>query len=183
MVVDVVLIHRSLGLETGKFFLSSSSSSSDSDGKKRSKLDALGFKLLARAEQGEAPVTAWIISAGCITSGISSFEAEGVARGAGSPWGLVSSRVGFADRVPRTRDAVRALWARLLAFDIEHRAGHEACATDVVPVEGTEDLDGDVADAERYGIARGDDPLTEVDFGGLGEIPRPTFISQYLAPE
>ncbi|GAB2213563.1 hypothetical protein Droror1_Dr00017873, partial [Drosera rotundifolia] len=65
---------------------------------------------------------------------------------------------------------------------MECRARHEACAVDVLPVEDVEDLGDDVSDTDRFGIARGDDPLDEVDIGGLDGTPRPTFISQYLAP-
>ncbi|GAB2231081.1 hypothetical protein Droror1_Dr00027368 [Drosera rotundifolia] len=71
----------------------------------------------------------------------------------------------------------------LLAFDMEHRARHVAYAADVLPVEDVEDLGGDATDAGRYGIARGDDPLDEVDIGGMDETTRPTFISQHLAPK
>ncbi|GAB2231131.1 hypothetical protein Droror1_Dr00027419 [Drosera rotundifolia] len=78
---------------------------------------------------------------------------------------------------------MHALRAKLLAFDMEYRARHEVYAADVLPVEDAEDLGGDAADAERYGIACGDDLLDEVDIGGLDETPCPIFISQYLAPE
>ncbi|GAB2212435.1 hypothetical protein Droror1_Dr00020401 [Drosera rotundifolia] len=83
----------------------------------------------------------------------------------------------------RAQKAMHALRAKLFAFDMEHRALHEACAGDVLPVEDAEDLGGNATDVERYGISHGDDLLDEVDIVGLDETPHPTFISQYLAPE
>ncbi|GAB2210970.1 hypothetical protein Droror1_Dr00016260, partial [Drosera rotundifolia] len=72
---------------------------------------------------------------------------------------------------------MRALRARLLAFGMEHRAWHEACVADVLPMEDVEDLVGETADAERYGIAWGDDPLDKVDIGVPSTLSAATSIS------
>ncbi|GAB2217264.1 hypothetical protein Droror1_Dr00000436, partial [Drosera rotundifolia] len=69
----------------------------------------------------------------------------------------------------------------LLAFDTEHKTRHEACAADVFPMKDAKDLGGDAADAKRYGITRGDDPLDEIDIGEMDGTTRPTLINQYLA--
>ncbi|GAB2232979.1 hypothetical protein Droror1_Dr00002192 [Drosera rotundifolia] len=53
----------------------------------------------------------------------------------------------------RTQDAMNALRARLLAFDLEHRARFKSCTADVLPEEETKDLRSDIIDTERYGIS------------------------------
>ncbi|GAB2236062.1 hypothetical protein Droror1_Dr00027793, partial [Drosera rotundifolia] len=83
----------------------------------------------------------------------------------------------------RMQDAMGTLWARLLAFYMEHRARHEVCGADVLPDEDAKNSRSDVAEIEQYGIAQNEDQLDEVNIRGLNETPRPTFISQYLAPE
>lgn len=66
---------------------------------------------------------------------------------------------------------------------MKHRVRHETCIADVLSEEDAKDLGGDAMELERYGIARTDDPLDEVDIGGSTDSSRPTFISQYLALE
>ncbi|GAB2216004.1 hypothetical protein Droror1_Dr00023771 [Drosera rotundifolia] len=83
----------------------------------------------------------------------------------------------------KVQEVVRALRAKLLAFDMEHRAPHEACVADVLPIKGTEDLGQDAMESDQFGNAQRDDPLDEVNIGDLDETPRPTFLSRYLAPE
>ncbi|GAB2216807.1 hypothetical protein Droror1_Dr00024587, partial [Drosera rotundifolia] len=60
---------------------------------------------------------------------------------------------------------------------------YESCTVAVLTEEEDKDYGGDVVDTERYEIARGEDPLDELDIGEWVETPRPTFISHNLAPE
>ncbi|GAB2220676.1 hypothetical protein Droror1_Dr00008341, partial [Drosera rotundifolia] len=70
-----------------------------------------------------------------------------------------------------------------MAFDLERRIRYESCTVNVLTEEKAEGFRNDVADAERYGIAWGEDQLDEVDIGESAGTPRLTFISHNLAPE
>ncbi|GAB2209783.1 hypothetical protein Droror1_Dr00027008, partial [Drosera rotundifolia] len=82
----------------------------------------------------------------------------------------------------RTRNAVNCLQVRLMAFDLERRMRYESCTAGVLTEEEANDFGGDMVDTERYGIARGEDLLDEVDIGELAGTPRSSFISHNLAP-
>ncbi|GAB2225782.1 hypothetical protein Droror1_Dr00021548, partial [Drosera rotundifolia] len=83
----------------------------------------------------------------------------------------------------RTRNALNDLRARLMAFDLERRMQHESCTADVLKEEEAEGFSDEAVESERYGIARGEDQLDEVDIGGSTEAFRPTFVSHNLTPE
>ncbi|GAB2209733.1 hypothetical protein Drorol1_Dr00026956, partial [Drosera rotundifolia] len=82
----------------------------------------------------------------------------------------------------KTQNAVSVLQAKQLAFDLECRMRYESCTADVLTEEEAKNFRSDVPDVERYGIARSEDQLVEVDIGGTVETPCPTFISHNLAP-
>ncbi|GAB2253909.1 hypothetical protein Droror1_Dr00021718 [Drosera rotundifolia] len=83
----------------------------------------------------------------------------------------------------RTRNAVNDLWARLMAYNLEQRMWHESCTANVLTEEEAEGFSEEAVKSERYGIARGEDQLDEVDIRGSAEASRPTFVSHNLTPE
>ncbi|GAB2230829.1 hypothetical protein Droror1_Dr00015123, partial [Drosera rotundifolia] len=65
----------------------------------------------------------------------------------------------------RTHNAVNDLRVKLMAYDLERRILHESCTADVVTEEEDEGFSNEAVESERYGIARGEDQLDEVDIG------------------
>ncbi|GAB2211987.1 hypothetical protein Droror1_Dr00025327 [Drosera rotundifolia] len=60
---------------------------------------------------------------------------------------------------------------------------YKSCTADVLTKEEDKDSGDYVVGIERYRIARGEDPLDEVDIGESAGAPRLTFISHNLAPK
>ncbi|GAB2236752.1 hypothetical protein Droror1_Dr00026634 [Drosera rotundifolia] len=83
----------------------------------------------------------------------------------------------------RTRNAVNDLRARLMACDLERRIWHESCTANVLTEQEAMGFSVEAVESERYGIARGEDQLDEVDIGGWAEVSRPTFVSHNLTLE
>ncbi|GAB2232934.1 hypothetical protein Droror1_Dr00012003 [Drosera rotundifolia] len=71
----------------------------------------------------------------------------------------------------------------LMAYDLERRLRHKSCTANVLTEEEAEGFSDKAVEPERYGIARGEDQLDEVDIGGSTEASRPTFVSHNLTPK